>query len=1814
MKPFENRTHVGNEKAIRKGRVVPEGDVNLAYVRAPDLSPKENVVVVDTSRITEENVASGTRNCKLYYANPVGVLQDIDDNIVISDEFPVVTDVFSVDEDFSLVPGNEYTDDSILPYRHVSRHFHLDHAGLTMGDDVINYEHDAIQVVDGQGNEYSNYRIKITPVYIHNFNEDNLTDIGSGNFPGSLWAYRVHAYVDTNENEDLYLTYNKIEVEDDTGILVRRRVGYRELLNPEPFFSYVPEESDVVDPANRGRKIYSSKPISYKKEILGEPTTNIDGYKIYVPKKAIPDPRLYQLFRWRVKCKFTQEVTFDPSRDAQTVNCGVIVTNKDLRNSTPSRAPYALLNLARSRYNASNVSFQNPAQPNHDPADKEDSEYWFVNIDTDDLSQYDLLIWAPNTEFFHYSHYAGKVNDFVRNHRGIVFIDTNTFSDPMDSLTGRASVPFQPVSGKERHPARFGAADVPARAYLPRWAAEDHPLVDGNAQLGGWDLKDPDNNNDPLYYMSYTQTEPRKYTQYFENDTGTPLIEVKPKYRNWWRTVTSLHQDGEGYKIFSTFGHLFTCNALFSYVDNSLVASNLGSQINSNREYLQHINSPGVEGAMKLLYNIALLAVRGRNLDSSDEEEFSTSWSYNTPWRSSWVISAGNGVLTDQEKSEHNFVIDARDIHAETPDTTPVWKRRLSDKTVRQLMDEAVAPLLKNPATRNRVEASARTYEIELTNPEVQVASKVIENDYPHAWTEAYTPRFTVPVELGPHIIKEEVDSSGKKGRVAAYDDLTYVKKEYPEKPYAGQVTAAYVATEEIAATETVNYVATASAVRTSTITESSPPREISSTRSTEVELSWWDSNVATRSRSTRGGPLDATGTQWFTEQDHPHRGWVKPHGIETWQNVNYYTNGWGPGHLNFAYWGMQSRLKRGSRGDVVKFVQDAFNRMGRAGYFSHSRLTVDGAYGPATEKAVRAFQTQMKARWVDGVIDAETFSLIGVQIHRMESRGKLGSYSTSSSSWERWYALARYVQLHRISDSSNTWFGKRSWRFSGPGTIWDMFAIKFRDTYKFHGLTLIPKLSGDADTLLFRSIHVTSDVSLKNYNSTSGQLTYMPHKPKSGREFYVPFGPYTGNTIIIGVGQDKSSGWGSSRMFGIQDIRAHARITETQSSTIPGTSSIRYQQEDVTLTVTGSVVVESFNDKVVQLQTPASQPEVFQTGPAPDDPNYTTESQIRGRIADIRANRGLPPDPASDNIWVERILSGRATIGDARTAISEKASQQDNLSNVWFTDITVDNPNVVASITHNGKATFSTQIVSSNSGAEIRKGTAFPGSTYYSMDENGRFNPVPETGWVSKADGIKLLCDNKKRPFGFPSLPTGVGSDEAQRHYVNLSLGSNGTDNAVQLGFYDYAQKEFIVSAQGKPEISFVEYLQRGPHNIYIAVISDYEKTEEKVIPVDEDAPRLPFKWAMPVYGVCTKAGSKITLASLPDRLGPRDLWPIAVREGQFTRDVDIRPRWEGGISGYLGSWQGKKVKAYYELPEAKLGGYSEKFGPPNIDVKNEEPLIIDDDALQVRQAPILMAQFPTRYPNKADPVRPVLTLYKRADRNSEWVEQSFSEIRDYNVSTGEIFLRQPLTSNDPSLLRVDYTTPRRSYHFKKDGDLLLNLNSYSGHTRDLIGEAIYVYIVPHFVRDAREGFANSGALIDGSLQHRTLRTTLDPGIFDPMHPQYDPLAILLGVVYISTALDISKLALLDTRRRGGGAKDSTNIKEITRLVNDAATYWDVGYATGSSYPKSGHVVVRLPDALRNELSEQEITDVIQRNIGAGVGFKIENLQGEDW
>ena len=133
MERFTNTTTEGNELAIRRGVRVPNDAVNLAWVKAPALSPEKNIVIIDTSGVVDENTNDNTYTHKIFYANHLGILEDEHHNQLIEDEYPAISDTFSIDEDFLITPGSEYKAEHILPYLHTSRYFHVDAPGLTTG-------------------------------------------------------------------------------------------------------------------------------------------------------------------------------------------------------------------------------------------------------------------------------------------------------------------------------------------------------------------------------------------------------------------------------------------------------------------------------------------------------------------------------------------------------------------------------------------------------------------------------------------------------------------------------------------------------------------------------------------------------------------------------------------------------------------------------------------------------------------------------------------------------------------------------------------------------------------------------------------------------------------------------------------------------------------------------------------------------------------------------------------------------------------------------------------------------------------------------------------------------------------------------------------------------------------------------------------------------------------------------------------------------------------------------------------------------------------------------------------------------------------------------------------------------------------------------------------------------------------------------------------------------------------------------------------------------------------------------------------------
>lgn len=1782
MKKFRNETNAGNEKAIRRGVRVPDGDVNLAWAKAPALNPKDNIVIIDTSQTTPENVDSNTHQCKLMYADELGVLQDAFGNEVIFEEYPNIGDVFSVDEDFSTVKGNEYTDQSILPFVHVSRFFHVDFKGYATFDTIKKLSLPNVKVTDNNGKDYVDatgkprYRVAVARAV-----ELEQVDTETGNQSTSpQTAYRLHVYVDTDDNENLYLHYNKVEL-TVAGTFKNQNINHREILNPEPYFKYIPEETDVFDPSNRLKKQYSSKPTNQKEQILGVKSSQADGYKVYVPKKAMADPRIFQLFRWRVKCDFVEKIKIDPTRSKQSIRCGTVSTNwanPYYDAGTRALTPYPFYNMEVSDYNAGRLQFTNPVVEKKKKADpvstadltKDKATYWNVNFDTitqAELAEYDILVWYVETAGFDFTPYLNKIDYFTRQLGGTLLIECGGSQNPA-GLGVTFSPWVDPVDGSIKGPGspnNFVYMDT-LYATFPH-----DSFFDADGVLGGWDFNDGSGDEYNSLHPAKVKAIPAwttgrgKMNYIVDTPVGYPhLLEAYDQFGDaQGKMVRKEFFDSGGSIIIDTSD--IVPNTLYDPNHGTIVSYNAGDEIydaGSPEEY-QDLTSAWVqEGVYKLFYNICLYAMKGRALDDSDEFTLTSNYSFQSDWHPSWVINNTNDVLSREEIDANQFVERAKS-HG---DPTVIWQRRLevpvgngktAAKSVKELVEEKMTPedLLK-------VANSVRTYSIEVTNTNVEhvYGEQLLETEPPYVWTTAFTPKFTIPPDFGPNVVKEKLIAG-------EYVAGQYVSRSYPPKPYGARVDISYSSTSEDLDTQVPTWTATGTALETITVVD-------------KRRESWASSG---------------SGQTWMSEQPFDY-GVFHPIGIDTYSDANYYAT-----HSNHCYpsYAAYFRLGYGDVGKVVYWMQVALNYFIYYGYLEGPAVKTDGYWGNATHSAVLRFQSRFILLEQDGKLDAEMLSVMGRQILRLQ-HDYFAEHGTYIQDWEypagipdnvianpnTTFFLSPLYQMSRlgISDESNIFtYSKRS-NFGGgntPGYITDLLQVKINRTTQISGITIVPHVEsygGLAGNIIVEAIDVHNTAGMPTIDFSApgkayGVPVYNPfnqsfmgnypvggmrmqigQRVSHGEEHYIPFGPYYGDSVVVKIGQDTPSGRGKALQMGVANIYIHTDQSYVTSNTIAVTNS-------------GAVYVTTGKD-VVHTITPQG---------------YTGA----GVLSNIHWDSITTNIPSIINATITP--EGVLTLRNFRTVNNYAANY--------------------TSGPYMGRARLDGSMTPPGGGGEDYQ---LEGEKWYSKDEKGRISPIPETGWINKVDGIKLFCTKEGKPFGFPDMPTDIGPNEAQRHYATIALSLLDNDNEVMVGFYDILRQEFILNQEGKPEMTYLEWVSRGPNNVFVAAVTDYE-VEKKVDLPTNGGPPLPYRIAMPVYGVCSHPGSHIGVDSMPEKLGPFDTWSLPIRTGTFTRNFPLPPAFEKPITNeWLRKYAGTTVKAFYSVPEAELGGWSIIHGRPYVDITDETPIIQSDNVIQVRQPPIHMVQEPTVYNvngSAADPVRPVLKVYTRSTPNGAWTQLGWNDISDFNVSTGEIRLVEPLVSADPSYVKVDYTTAKSTYNMRQANGEDLNLNPYLPETKSLIGRPIYVYVLPEFVKD------EENRIISESVLERTLRWSLDPSVFDPLSSDYNPLAVQLAVVFITTTLDLNDLAILDTRHRGGGAKDAATLAELNRMVTESSSYWDISYGAGLTYQRGGFVIVRLPVELKENFpNSSDIIEVITRNITAGVQFKIETLQGEEW
>ena len=160
MKQFTNLTVNAKENATKVGKLVPTDAANLAFYSNEQLSPNNNLSVIDVSQSIPENKASTISGVKTYFANELGILEDENGSTLFPTSNLIVSDTI-LGKDYITEELNEFEINSLefFHYYYISRFFTAAPAGYSIAelDDYLNpssIKYLNIKVIDSNNQDY----------------------------------------------------------------------------------------------------------------------------------------------------------------------------------------------------------------------------------------------------------------------------------------------------------------------------------------------------------------------------------------------------------------------------------------------------------------------------------------------------------------------------------------------------------------------------------------------------------------------------------------------------------------------------------------------------------------------------------------------------------------------------------------------------------------------------------------------------------------------------------------------------------------------------------------------------------------------------------------------------------------------------------------------------------------------------------------------------------------------------------------------------------------------------------------------------------------------------------------------------------------------------------------------------------------------------------------------------------------------------------------------------------------------------------------------------------------------------------------------------------------------------------------------------------------------------------------------------------------------------------------------------------------------------------------------------------------------------
>jgi hypothetical protein len=975
MEKFENQTTEGNENLIKIGSKAVSGSIPLVWFSSDGITPSNTLSVSDISYLIPENVVGNLESEVITYADELGILRKINGSSTFKTNNLTVSNIFINRPSFSErlnIDEIEYLDFS--HYYYISRFFIAgpkDYSASSIRQYVSPEKFIGINisVTNPDGTDYvsiekgtKKYRILLEPFKT----EKNIVN--------DVIPYRIVVLFDADDPNNVRLTYDKIQC-DDQGLIFDQQINYSETVNAIPIFREVAEESFVIDNNYFGQDIFSVKKLNQKYSELALDKVEDDGYQIFVPSKALEDSRTYEVFNWRLIAKSKSSVSLNeedfPSDDTlssyRTVKVGVLYSS---RYSSKIYDPYIFYRLENSPFNLSKFSFINPLSPSRSQS-KNLRSYWLVDIETQDLSEYDVLAFEPS---FNLSpNHVVKLKSFVSNN-GSLLLDLSRSSSGISQISGLSISRSNKVS-------------------MSNHALNNESELIDVEKNGGWTISNSifEKPEYSIHGSSKFDSGSYKSTRYFSGYSNSSEFDRYNYFIRHNSQPTGIHIVGKGVGDRLTGGNIIAtafpffryCNDQFSVngSDNTTRSNNGSSSVDNGSG---NILSAVVEGPFKFLYNAVCYSLYTKMLVKGSRVDFrSPLYNYVSDWRSGWVMNTD--VLLEEEKAKYFTSISVSPT--DSLSALDILKNeKIGDNVFNFYKNELSAFLTEKQKSRlAAIDSSQIDFYIEVTNPDVniynsEISQRVNSNSvnglvssyYLHkvnnpsskayAYTKVVSPELNIPDNIGPYILVEKPISSSNTRLLSDQIDRNANIKDYKFnlQSYYNYYSASD-SPQSFTAYTNFDGLGRITGIDFSTGSWQ-PVDPVPYQYSYEVTDKTTTKSWATVPCSSFRSAVDDVGLFRATATNQP-------------TNVFPYTGDIDLGNT-WKIWRSDpfssNHTNRGSFATYVQFTLWTYNNFygGNRNYYPYG---LDKHYGALTAAGVRRFQEAENLRYIDGRVDSET-------------------------------------------------------------------------------------------------------------------------------------------------------------------------------------------------------------------------------------------------------------------------------------------------------------------------------------------------------------------------------------------------------------------------------------------------------------------------------------------------------------------------------------------------------------------------------------------------------------------------------------------------------------------------------------------------------------------------------------------------------------------------------------------------------------------------------------------------------------------------